>query len=92
VSRQLLWLVFVELRQAWLRPGLAALAIAIAILTVALFAGQIGRRQAEILAGYDEAGAATFVAETSPTIKSICWLKRSARLGECVRLKRRIAA
>jgi hypothetical protein len=65
VSRQLLWLVFVELRQAWLRPGLAAVAIAIAILTVALFAGQIGRRQAEILAGYEEAGAATFVADLS---------------------------
>jgi hypothetical protein len=65
MSRQLLWLVFVELRQAWLRPGLAAVAIAIAILTVALFAGQIGRRQAEILAGYEEAGAATFVADLS---------------------------
>jgi hypothetical protein len=65
VSRQLLWLVFVELRQAWLRPGLAAMATGIAILAVAFFAGQIGRLQAEVLAGYEEGGSASFAAELS---------------------------
>jgi hypothetical protein len=44
---------------------LAALAIAAAILAVAFFARQISLRHAEVLARYEEAGAATFVAEIS---------------------------
>jgi hypothetical protein len=42
---------------------LAALAIAAAILAVAFFAGQIQFRQSEVLAGYEAAGAATFVVQ-----------------------------
>jgi hypothetical protein len=44
---------------------LAALAIAPAILAVAFFAGQIELRRAEVLAGYEAAGAATFVVQLS---------------------------
>jgi hypothetical protein len=65
VHRGLLWLALVDLRQAWPRPGLAALAIAPAILAVAFFAGQIELRRAEVLAGYEAAGAATFVVQLS---------------------------
>ncbi len=60
-----LWLALTELRQTWPRSGLAALAIALAILAVALFARQIELQQAELLASYEDAGAATFVAEVS---------------------------
>jgi hypothetical protein len=42
---------------------LAALAITAAILAVAFFAGQIQLRQSEVLAGYEAAGAATFVVQ-----------------------------
>jgi hypothetical protein len=63
VNRELLWLGFADLRQAWLRSGLAAVAIAAAILAVAFFAGQIQFRQSEVLAGYEAAGAATFVVQ-----------------------------
>jgi hypothetical protein len=42
---------------------LVALAIAPAILTVAFFAGQVELRRAELLAGYEAAGAATFVVQ-----------------------------
>src|SRR5262249_24501825 len=42
---------------------LAAVALALAILAVAVFAHQIGLRQAEVLAEYETGGAATFVAE-----------------------------
>jgi hypothetical protein len=65
VSRALLWLVLVDLRQAWLRPVLAALAIAIAILAVTLFVGQVGLLRSKVLAGYEEGGAATFVVDLS---------------------------
>jgi hypothetical protein len=65
VHRELLWLAVVDLRQALPRPGLAALAIAPAILAVAFFAGQIERRRAEVRAGYEAAGAATFVVQLS---------------------------
>jgi hypothetical protein len=61
VRRGLLWLALVDLGQAWPRPGLAALAIAPAILAVAFIAGQVELRRAELLAGYEAAGAATFV-------------------------------
>jgi hypothetical protein len=44
---------------------LAALAIAAAILAVGFFAGQIELRRAEVLAGYEAAGAATFVVQLS---------------------------
>jgi hypothetical protein len=63
MSRGLLWLALADLGQAWLRSGLAALAIAAAILAVAFFAGEIQLRQGEVLAGYEEAGAATFVVQ-----------------------------
>jgi hypothetical protein len=63
MSRGLLWLALADLGQAWLRSGLAALTIAAAILAVAFFAGQIQLRQREVLAGYEAAGAATFVVQ-----------------------------
>jgi hypothetical protein len=63
VNRGLLWLALADLGQAWLRSGLAALAIAGAIGAVAFFAGQIQLRQSEVLAGYEAAGAATFVVQ-----------------------------
>jgi hypothetical protein len=63
VNRGLLWLALAELSQSWPRSGLAALAIAAAILAVAFFAGQIQLRQSEVLAGYEAAGAATFVVQ-----------------------------
>ena len=63
MKRGLLWLALADLGQAWLRSGLAALAIAAAILAVAFFAGQIQLRQNEVLAGYEAAGAATFVVQ-----------------------------
>jgi hypothetical protein len=63
VNRGLLWLALADLGQAWLRSGLAALAIAAAILAVAFFAGQIKLQQSEVLASYEAAGAATFVVQ-----------------------------
>jgi len=65
VHRGLLWLAVVDLRRAWLRPSLAALAIALALIAVTFFAGQIGLRQAELLTGYEESGAATFIVEVN---------------------------
>ena len=61
MNRGLLWLALADLCQAWLRSGLAALAIAAAILAVAFFAGQIQLQQSEVLASYEAAGAATFI-------------------------------
>ena len=61
MNRGLLWLALADLGQAWLRSGLAALATAAAILAVAFFAGQIKLYQSEVLAGYEAAGAATFI-------------------------------
>jgi hypothetical protein len=58
-----LWLAIVDLRRAWLRSGLAILAIAMTVFSVAQFARQAERGQAELLGAYEEAGAATFVAE-----------------------------
>ena len=58
-------LAVADLRQAWLRPGLAALAIGLGILVIAFFARQIELRQSEVLAGYEAAGAATFVVQLS---------------------------
>jgi hypothetical protein len=65
MHRGLVWLALVDLGRAWPRPSLAALAIAPAVLAVAFFAGQIELRRAEVLAGYEAAGAATFVAQLS---------------------------
>jgi hypothetical protein len=65
VRRGLLWLAVVDLRRTWLRSSLAALAIALALIAVTFFAGQIGLRQAELLTGYEESGAATFIVELS---------------------------
>src|SRR5215470_6280970 len=61
VNRGLLWLALADLGQAWLRSGLAALAIAAAIVAVTFFAGQIKLHQSEVLAAYEAAGAATFI-------------------------------
>jgi hypothetical protein len=63
VNRGLLWLALADLRQSWRRSGLAALALAAAILAVAFFAGQIQLHQSELLAGYEAAGAAAFVVQ-----------------------------
>ena len=63
MNRGLLWLALADLGRAWLRSGLAALAIAAAILAVAFFAGQIKLRQSEVLAAYEAGGAATFVVQ-----------------------------
>lgn len=63
MRRGLVWLAITDLQRSWLRPTLAAAAIALAILAVALFAREISRRQAEVLAGYEEAGASTFMAD-----------------------------
>ena len=61
--RGLIWLAFVDLRRAWLRSLVTALAIALALIAVTFFVGQIGLRQAELLTGYEASGAATFVIE-----------------------------
>jgi hypothetical protein len=63
MPRGLFWLAFADLRKAWLRSSLAALAIALALIAVTFFAVQIGLRQAELLTGYEASGAATFVIE-----------------------------
>jgi hypothetical protein len=63
VDRGLLWLAVVDLKRAWLRSSLGALAIALALIAVTFFAAQVGLRQAELLSGYEESGAATFVVE-----------------------------
>jgi len=63
VYRGLIWLAFVDLRRAWLRSLVTALAIALALIAITFFVGQIGLRQAELLTGYEESGAATFVIE-----------------------------
>jgi hypothetical protein len=63
VYRGLIWLAFVDLRRAWLRSLVTALAIALALIAVTFFVGQIGLRQAKLLTGYEESGAATFVIE-----------------------------
>jgi hypothetical protein len=65
MRRGLLWLAVADLRQAWLRPSMAALAIALAILSVAFFARQIHLRQEEMLGSYEATGAATFIIELS---------------------------
>lgn len=61
--RGLIWLALVDLRRAWLRSLVIALAIAVALIAVTFFVGQIGLRRAELLAGYEASGAATFVIE-----------------------------
>jgi hypothetical protein len=63
VRSGLLWLALVDLRRAWLRSSLAALAIGLAIVAVTFFAGQVDLRRAELLTGYEESGAATFIVE-----------------------------
>ena len=61
MHRGLIWLAFVDLRRAWLRSLVVAIAIALALIAVTFFVGQIGLRQAKLLTGYEESGAATFV-------------------------------
>jgi uncharacterized protein (UPF0333 family) len=63
VYRGLIWLAFLDLRRAWLRSSMTALAIALPLIAVTFFVGQIGLRKAELLTGYAESGAATFVIE-----------------------------
>jgi hypothetical protein len=63
VYRGLIWLAFIDLKRAWLRSLVTALAIALALIAVTFFMGQIGLRQAELLTGYEASGAATFVIE-----------------------------
>jgi hypothetical protein len=58
-----LWLAFLDLRQAGLRSGLTALAVAFAILTISIMAWQAELQQSEMLRDYENAGAATIVAE-----------------------------
>jgi hypothetical protein len=65
MRRGLLWLALVDLRQAWLRAGLAALAIALAILAVGFFARQIELRQEEVLGSYEAIGATNFIVDLS---------------------------
>jgi hypothetical protein len=65
VYRGLLWLAIIDLSRAWLRSGLAALAIGLAILAVAIFENQVAAQQAEVLAGYEKLGASTFIVELS---------------------------
>lgn len=65
MRRGVLWLALVDLRQAWLRAGLAALAIALAILAVAFFARQIELRQEEVLGSYEATGATNFIVDLS---------------------------
>jgi hypothetical protein len=65
VHRGLVWLAIVDLCRAWVRSILAMTGLALAILAVAVFAYQIGLRQAEIRAEYEKGGAASFIAEIS---------------------------
>ncbi|MFL5239037.1 MAG: hypothetical protein ACJ8EL_15830 [Rhizomicrobium sp.] len=69
MRRGLLWLAVVDLKRTWLRSSLAALAIALALIAVTFFAGQIGLRQAELLTAYEASGAATFIVELSKVPK-----------------------
>lgn len=61
----LLWLAFVDLRRAWLRSSLTAIAIGSAILALAFFGRQLGLRQTELRTAYERAGAASFVVDIS---------------------------
>lgn len=63
MRRGLYRLAFLDLKRAWLRSSLAALAIALALIAVSFFAGETGALQAELLTRYEESGAATFVLE-----------------------------
>ena len=63
MRRGLLWLTLVDLKRAWLRSSLAALAIALALIAVTFFAGQVALRRAELLTRYEETGTATFIVE-----------------------------
>lgn len=65
MRRGLVWLAIVDLRRAWPRLGLAALAIAPAVLAATFFASQIELRRTQVLATYEAAGAATFVVQLS---------------------------
>src|SRR5437764_9983630 len=69
MSRGLLWLALADLGQAWVRSGLAALAIAAAILAVAFFAREIQLHRSEVLASYEAAGAATFVVQLNGVVE-----------------------
>jgi hypothetical protein len=65
VRRGLVWLALVDLRRAWPRPRLAALAIAPVVLAVTFFASQIEPRRTQVLASYEAASALTFVVQLS---------------------------
>jgi len=63
VDRGLIWLALVDLRRAWLRSLITALAIALALIGVTFLMGQVGLRQAQLLTYYEQSGAATLVVE-----------------------------
>jgi len=61
----LAWLAIVELRRAWLRSTVAAVAIAFAILAVSVFFHQLDLHRAELLSVYEQSGAGNLVVELS---------------------------
>jgi hypothetical protein len=63
VRHGLLWLAVTNLRQTPLRSSVVALAIALAVLAMTLFVRQVSLHEAEVTASYEQAGAATFIAE-----------------------------
>jgi hypothetical protein len=67
VRHGLLWLAWVDHARSWLRSGLSVLALALAVYAIALFGHQVELRQADVLAGYEAAGASSFVVELAHT-------------------------
>ena len=65
MHRGLAWLAIVELRRAWLRSTVAAVAIAFAILAVSVFFHQLDLHRAELLSVYEQSGAGNLVVELS---------------------------
>ena len=65
MHRGLAWLAIVELRRAWLRSTVAAVAIAVAILAVSVFFHQVELHRAELLSVYEQSGAGNLVVELS---------------------------
>jgi hypothetical protein len=67
VCHGLLWLAWIDHARSWLRSALSVLALALAVYAIALFGHQVELRQAEVLAGYEAAGASSFVIELANT-------------------------
>ena len=51
--RGLIWLAFLDLRRAWLRSLTTALAIALALIAVTFFVGQIGLLRAGVALSFE---------------------------------------